>query len=303
VKILLTGPTGFIGSTFLRLALQSGHQVAGLVIPSEQVPSDLPPSRDLLWLRGTLDQAPWPEIASFRPDVCIHTAWITTPGVYLESPDNERFRDASFRFLKSVRESGTNHIVSLGTCVEYQITHEPLAEDKTPVLPTTLYARSKNELRLALEAEADADWFTCCWCRVFYPYGPREHPSRLCSSIIQKLARNETITLKTPNSTKDYIYIDDLASALLTVVEKHYAGIINLGTGIGVNVRQIAQTLGDLMSKRHLIEELDPPEVDPLGYVVADVTRLQQLGWRPAHTLKQGLQNLIASLAWRDGQK
>ena len=74
------------------------------------------------------------------------------------------------------------------------------------------------------------------------------------------------------------------------VVEKQFEGTINLGTGIGITVREIAQTLGRMMSKGHLIDELRPPEVDPLGYVVADVTRLHELGWRPAHTLERGLE-------------
>lgn len=295
MKILLTGPTGFIGATFLRRALQSGHQVAGLVIPSESLPADLPGANNLQWLRGTLEQAPWEAIRAFAPDVCVHTAWITTPGVYLEAPENEQFRDASLQFLRRVRELGTSQFVTLGTCVEYEITNEPLSEERTPVRPTTLYARSKNELRLALETDANVQSFTSCWCRLFYPYGPREHPSRLCSSLIQKLSRNEVITLKTPNSVKDYIYIDDVGSALLTVVEKQFSGTINLGTGVGVSVRQIAQTICKLLSKPHLLQEADPPQIDPLGYVVADLRRLRSLGWQPAHSLEEGLQKLVKS--------
>jgi UDP-glucose 4-epimerase len=84
-----------------------------------------------------------------------------------------------------------------------------------------------------------------------------------------------------------------LAEALLTVVEKQFRGTINLGTGIGVSVRQIAQTLGHMMSKSHLVEEANPPEIDPMGYVVADVSRLRGLGWRPAHDLHRGLEQLL----------
>jgi nucleoside-diphosphate-sugar epimerase len=92
------------------------------------------------------------------------------------------------------------------------------------VAPTTAYARCKNDLRLALEADARAKSFAFCWTRIFYPYGPGEHPSRLCSSIIHKLVRDEKVVLKTPGSTKDYIFIEDLAEALLTVVEKRFTG-------------------------------------------------------------------------------
>jgi dTDP-6-deoxy-L-talose 4-dehydrogenase (NAD+) len=298
MKILLTGATGFIGSTFTRLALARGHQLAGLLIPSEQIPANLPPGRDLAWLRGTLDDTPWKDIAAFGPEACLHMAWITTPGIYLESPENFRFLESSIRFLRRIRESGTNQIFGMGTCVEYQVSDKPLSEDLTPVAPATPYAQCKDELRRALEADAAQHGFAFCWGRVFYPYGPGEHPSRLCSSIIRKLSQNEKIVLKTPTSTKDYIYIDDLAAAILMVLEKKFRGTINLGTGIGTSVREIAQSLGEMLGKPGLVEEANPPAMDAQGDVVADASRLRGLGWRPAHDLRGGLQRLIESGTW-----
>jgi dTDP-6-deoxy-L-talose 4-dehydrogenase (NAD+) len=271
-----------------------GHEIAALVIPSESIPADPATTGRVRWLRGTLDEAPWAEIAAFAPEACVHTAWITTPGVYLESPENERFRDSSLNFLQKVRQLGAGQILGLGTCIEYQISDAPLSEEGTTVAPSSLYARCKNDLRLACEREAAVHGFRFCWARVFYPYGPGEHPSRLCSAIIQKLADGETVTLKTPGSTKDYIYIDDVADALLTVLEKNFSGVINIGTGIGLSVREIARSIATMMSSSERIKELEPPEIDPLGYVVADVTRLRRLGWNPAHTFEQGLEKLLA---------
>ena len=293
MKILLTGPTGFIGSAFTRLALSRGLQIAGLALPEEKIPDHLPPHENLRWLRGTLDDAPWDDITGFEADVCIHMAWITTPGVYLESPENFKFRDMSLKFLREVNKLGTNHIIGLGTCVEYKITNEVLSEDISPIDPTTPYARCKNDLRLALEKDAKERGFVFSWTRVFYPYGPREHPSRLCSSIIQKLSAGEKIVLKTPDSTKDYIYIEDLAAALLTVVEKKFSDTINLGTGVGVSVKEIAQTVGEMLNKRELVEEANPPQVDPFGFVVADADKLKSLGWQQKFSMRQGLEKLL----------
>ena len=145
-----------------------------------------------------------------------------------------------------------------------------------------------------MEAEAKKSGFTFAWGRVFYPYGPGEHPSRLCSSIIAKLGRGEQMVLKTPQSTKDYIYIDDLAAALAVVVEKKFSGAINLGTGAGTTVREIARTIGKLMGKEELVGAANPPEPDPLGDVVADASKLKSLGWEQKTTLEQGIQALLA---------
>lgn len=295
MKILVTGATGFIGSRFIRLALSRGHQIIGLTSSERAIPSHLPPDEYLTWLRGTLGGVSLREIESSPPDVCLHTAWITTPGVYLESPENERFLESSLRFFRRVRELGTGHIFGLGTCIEYKIGDGVLSEDRTPAEPKTLYARCKNQLRLAMEAEASANNFLFSWGRVFYPYGLGEHPSRLCSSIIQRLARNEEILLKTPTATKDYIYIDDLAGALMAVIENRCGGVINLGTGVGVSVREIAQTLGQMTGKAELIREASPPEPDPLGDIIADASKLRSLGWGTHYTLKQGLKELLTA--------
>lgn len=293
MKILLTGAGGFIGSAFARLASSRGHSIGGLLIPGEPVPVSVPVHPRVTWFRGTLSDTPWEEIRAFQPQVCVHTAWITTPGVYLQSPENYRFLETSRRFAEHATNLGVRHLVSLGTCIEYQITGTPLSEDHTPVLPGTTYARCKNELRLALEADAKERGYGLAWARVFYPYGPGEHPSRLCSSIIEKLSRDEPVILKTPESTKDYIFIEDLALALLTIVEREFVGTINLGTGMGVSVRQIARTLGSLLNKPGLIREEPVPGPDPFGYVVADAGRLRGLGWKPAYDLEAGLQALL----------
>jgi nucleoside-diphosphate-sugar epimerase len=290
LKILLTGATGFIGSQFARLAISQGHEVTALVRPGKT----FPPDSKVKPLAGELVNISVKEIAAAGPEVCVHTAWITTPGVYLESPENFKFRDDSLQFLRRVAEAGAKHIVGLGTCIEYQISGQPLSEDRTPIAPATTYAKCKNELRLALEAEAKRGGFNFAWGRVFYPYGPGEHPSRLFSSIITKLGRGEKMILKTPQSTKDYIFIDDLAAALLTVVEKKFSGAINLGTGSGTAVRDIAHTIGKLMSREELVSEANPPERDPLGDVIADATKLKSLGWQKKMSLEQGIQGLLA---------
>ena len=231
--------------------------------------------------------------AAARPEVCVHSAWITTPGVYLESPENFEFRDDSLQFLRRAAEAGVKHIVGLGTCIEYQISGQPLSEERTPIAPG-------DDLREVQERVARGDGngsegrrFHFGWGRVFYPYGPGEHPSRLCSSIIQKLNRGEKVFLKTPQSRKDYIYIDDLAAALLAVVEKKFSGAINLGTGAGTTVRDIARTIGKMTGREDLVGEANPPETDPLGDIVADASRLKGLGWQQKTNLEQGIQVLL----------
>ena len=296
MNIFITGATGFIGSAFCRLALAHGHEIAAIIQPGKTPPDEIPVSEKLTWLKGTLSELPWKDIERFRPDVCVHLAWIATPGVYLESPENEQYLKWSLDLVHGLRRIGVNHIVGAGTCIEYQISEKPLSEDRTPVNPTTPYASCKNRLREALAAEAQKDGWQFCWGRVFYPYGAGEHPARLCSSLIQKLRRGETLVLKTPHSRKDYIYIADLAAAILITVEKQFTGVINWGTGTGISVREMADIAATILGRPELVKSQSPPAADPFPFVIADAAKLEALGWKRAWSVDQGIKELICVL-------
>ena len=162
MKILVTGATGFIGSAFAKLALSHGHEIGGMMLPTETPPAHVPASNKMVWIKGTLAELPWHEIEVFKPDACIHFAWIATPGVYLESPENEKHLEWSLNLARRLKGIGMGQFVGVGTCIEYKITNAPLNEDRTPVDPTTLYSRCKNTLRETLEAEARKDGSHFC---------------------------------------------------------------------------------------------------------------------------------------------
>lgn len=303
MRILVTGGGGFLGSAFVRTAKAAGHEIAVLPRTARGLPAAPDTPRPVV-LPGSIAEPPWPEIEHFAPEACVHAAWIATPGVYLESPENHDWVRWSLDFLTRLPEFGVRHVTVLGTCIEYQITGQKLVEDVTPLAPASTYARCKCELhdtllgrRLPTSGFRLPTSTTLAWARIFYPYGEGEHPARLASSLIAKLRRGEVVSLKTPRSVKDYIHVDDLATALLSVVERRFNGAINIGTGEGVAVETIARELGLRLGRPDLIQMPAHPPVDPLDYVVADATRLRSLGWQAQVTLEAGLRRLVEARA------
>jgi dTDP-6-deoxy-L-talose 4-dehydrogenase (NAD+) len=299
-RILITGSTGFIGSAVLRQALAAGHEVGVLLRPGHAAPrtdspaSTSPASPAVTALTGSMAQPPWEDLRRFSPDTLIHCAWIATPGVYLESPENELHAQWSEALALGLVEQGLRQLVVLGTCIEYRMGSARLHETETPLEPTTPYARAKDQLRRRLvEPLADHPGVRMAWGRVFYPYGEGEHPARLCSSLISSLRRGDEVVLKTPESTKDYIHISDLAGAILRVAEAQMDGPVNLGTGSGVTVREIAERLATLLERTDRVRVASPAAPDPLGFIVANAGRLRKLGWEPKVTLESGLRRLI----------
>lgn len=159
------------------------------------------------------------------------------------------------------------------------------------------YARCKNELRLWLGQESAARQVPLCWARIFYPYGPGEHPARFPSWVIQRLLRGEPVAPRTPDSVKDYIHVADLAEALCQLLEARASGVVNIGSGEGVTVQSLAGMLGRLMNRESLIQAPEQVQTDPFPHHLADITRLRSFGWAPRITLEEGLRNLVDT--WR----
>jgi nucleoside-diphosphate-sugar epimerase len=289
MRLLVTGATGFLGGALVRRALAAGHDVAALV---RSVPAPAPVAK-LTVFRGTLAAPPWDDLARFRADSCVHTAWITTAGVYPESPDNDRYRDESLVFLTGLLERGVGHAVVLGTSAEYQPSTAPLHEDASVLEPATRYTRAKRALHLAL-LERPVAAGRLAWARIFQPYGAGEPAERLCSAVVRRLAAGERMTLDTPHAVRDWIHVDDVAAALLCLAESRTAAVVNVGTGTGRTVGSVALILAGLLGRRHLLTEASPGPLRP--GLVADATRLRGLGWRPRVELEAGLAALVEQL-------
>lgn len=296
-RVLVTGASGFIGKAFLKEAADRGWQVAALSRSKRTCSVKDGETGHVTWMQGSLDDAPWREIAEFSPQICVHCAWISTPGLYLESPENLHLVGSSLDFLRRAAQVGVGYVLALGTCIEYEINgRESLSEQRSRVNPISLYARSKNALHRALQAEILQSDVRLGWGRVFYPYGVGEHPNRLCTSTIGKLMRGETLTLQTADSTKDYIEIRDLAGAIAMLCEQQTEGATNLGTGRGVTVFEIAAELGRLVGAPGLVQRASKASQDPYNHVVADNSKLRSTGWMQQISLEEGLRHLVANV-------
>jgi UDP-glucose 4-epimerase len=292
VRILVSGASGFIGSAFVRLGLSAGHEVLALVRSAERAAATLPSHPALTIVVGTLAEPPWAPIGRFGPETCLHAAWVTHPADYRASDDNSRLQAQSAALARGLLEQGVRRIVALGTCEEYAPAAEPLDEARAALAPASAYARAKHELRLALETSARQARAHLTWPRIFQPYGAGEPPARLPSLIIRRVRSGQPVTLRTPAALHDWIHVDDVAAALLHLVQRGADGIFNVGTGVGHTVEQVARSIAHRLDQPDLVT-VETAAGDRAHAFVADITRLRRLGWTPHIDLDAGLARLI----------
>jgi nucleoside-diphosphate-sugar epimerase len=185
--------------------------------------------------------------------------------------------------------------VVAGSGLEYDWAYGYCSEARTPCAPHTLYGAAKHALHGVLEAYAREAAFSLGWARVFFLYGPHEHPERLVASVIRSLLRGETARVSHGRQVRDYLHVSDVARGFTMLLESPLEGAVNIASGEPVTLRTIVERIGQLLGRPDLLQfGAIPAAPTDAPLVVADVARAgRDLGWAPRHTLDTGLQDSV----------
>ncbi|MCS6866258.1 MAG: NAD(P)-dependent oxidoreductase [Gemmataceae bacterium] len=281
-RLLITGGTGFIGQPCARVARSHfdtvdavGRALGNILDPATAVQ-----------LMETL-----------RPTHWLHLAWIATPGVYWHSPENHRWVEASQRLLMAFARCGGQRAVLAGSCAEYDWRSATIChESQTPTRPQTTYGRCKWQLGQWALALGQARGLSVAWARLFWLYGPREHPARLVPSVTCALLAGQPAACSHGTQERDFLHVHDAAEALVRLVGSELTGAINIGSGQAVAIRTVIDKLAQAVGRPELVRfgQRETATTEP-PLLVADVTRLRdELGWQPRIHLVSGLQETVA---------
>jgi nucleoside-diphosphate-sugar epimerase len=274
-RVLVTGGTGFVGKPAVAALQRRGLDV----FAASRADADLLDPADINRLVG-----------SIRPTHLLHLAWCTEPGRYWTSPDNAAWEAASVHLLRRFAESGGRRAVVAGTSAEYDWTAPaPFHEATTPIRPATIYGRAKDAVHLA----AQAIGVQLAWARLFGMYGPGEPEAKLVSKVITTLLRGEAFRGPAPADLRDFLFIEDVAEALAALVADDAIGAFNVGSGRGIAISTLVETIATQLGRPDLIEADRAPSGDAPA-VVADITRLTSVvPWKPIYTLDRGIGETI----------
>jgi nucleoside-diphosphate-sugar epimerase len=132
------------------------------------------------------------------------------------------------------------------------------------------------------------------WARLFYLYGSKEDDRRAVPALIKSLLRNEPFAVSSGEQIRDYLNVQDVASALWFIAQRQLDGIFNISSGMPVTMRALMEMIGDILDKKELIQfgALPQRQWEPL-FICGDNLKLRQLGWQPQHNLHDGLMETV----------
>ncbi len=300
--VLVTGANGFIGLPLTIALAARGEEVHA--ISTQPAP---PPVPNVRWYRIDLT-APGGELEALmrrlRPARLVHLAWHSAPVRLWDAPENVLWVESSLRLVRAFIDGGGRRMLIAGTCAEYDwsAADRPLAEGRSPLAPATLYGVAKDALRRVAAAYAAQAGVELAWGRPFFLYGPREPPGRLVPSVVCALLHGEPVATSGGEQLRDFMHVEDMAGALLALLDSTAVGDVNIASGVGVAVGEMVDEIVRLIGRPELVRRgalpMRPGEPPQL---VADVTRLrEEIGFRPRVALADGL---AATVAWWEAQE
>ena len=295
MRVLITGAGGFIGSQVVRKVLQDGHTVVAVLRPGESSERliDCLDSVSLVHCDLSDGEALRRLVSETRPENAIHLAWYVEPGKYWQAGENLDGVGMSLSLARALSEAGCSRFVGAGTCAEYDWDYGFLSESVTPLKPRSLYGICKNATREILQAFCAQAGMGFAWTRFFYLYGPTEAKERLIPYVVLTLLKGEVAKCTSGEQIRDFLHVEDAASAVWAVAKSELSGPVNIGSGQPIKVRTVIETIAQHLQREENVAlgalPTDPQE--PL-LLLADVRRLASgVGWKPSLTLKEGVAN------------
>jgi nucleoside-diphosphate-sugar epimerase len=230
-----------------------------------------------------------------EPTHLVHLAWCASPGEFWSSPANFTWLTATVTLLQQFIAARGRRFLIAGTCAEYDWRYGYCVEDLTPLAPSTLYGTAKHATYLLARELAAQHGVSWAWARLFFLYGPHEHPARLVPSVIRALSEEREIPCSHGTQLRDFLYVADAAGALAALLDSSVAGAVNVASGQPVAVRDVVAEIAKQFGRPDLvnfgaIDSREPPAV------LASVSRLQEaVDWGPVYSLEEGL---LATIRW-----
>lgn len=289
MKILVIG-SGLIASSIVQRLEFEGHD---LLVYSRSVNPTIQCSQ----LQGNIFEfAEFSKVFTWNPEIIIHAAWITTPGIYKDDLSNLEYTKFTHQLAQYIHNSDVEHLIILGTCAEYGHRNGPSTAGVTNLAPSTLYAEQKVVAFQAVRDILQGSTTRLTWARVFYPYGPNQDQKRLIPFLIHSLKSGIPIQLADTSSIHDWITTRDIASAISWSINNETPTEIDIGTSSGFTNLELLTTLENFLQIKNLIPEKGEHIFGQNDVFVAGKNSpLFISGWSPKDSLTSGLEWVLGS--------
>ncbi len=308
VKICLVGGAGFIGSALMKQLAETGREVHVVDInPIPEAvngvhyhPLNVQDDQELVSLLAGMDEM-------------VYLAHDGFPAIHNVDPEHEVKANVFYtvQLFRQLHKTSLKKIIyfSSGGAV-YGHTDKTKLKETDETTPVSSYGIAKLAVEKYLRIFYETNGLPVITVRPSNAYGPGQIPFRgqgFVATAVKLIQLNRPVAVFGKKGTiRDYLYIDDLTSAVIGLLDKGNSGeTYNIGTGTGHSNLDVIRMMERIAKKRHIKIELkrEPKRPFDVNYNVLDSTKLTQTtGWKPATSLEEGMEKTWKWLEGRFGK-
>jgi nucleoside-diphosphate-sugar epimerase len=297
-RVAVTGASGFVGRHLVS-ALAARHRD---IVTLDVLPAPAPAPHTRARQVDPRD-ARAVEAAVADADLVIHLAGNASGTISVDRPrfDFETNAVATFSVGEAVAKAGRARLVYLSSAMVYGIPQSCPVPETHPVSPFLPYAASKLAGEHAVAAFCRSFGMPAVVGRAFTLYGPGENPRVAGGEVSQFLRwhlrrRPIPATGDVDRKTRDFCHVEDLVQGLILLAARGRSGeVYNIGSGVETSLRELVGVVGEATGRPAVLEG-DETVLEDTYRMVADVTKLRGLGYRPRFELLDGVRALATAL-------
>ncbi|MBM7067049.1 dTDP-glucose 4,6-dehydratase [Actibacterium sp. 188UL27-1] len=319
MKLLVTGGAGFIGSAVVRQAIAAGHQIVNVdKLTYAACPDNVAQaaqSNSYHFEQADICDAPAMAriLSDHQPDAILHLAAESHVDRSIDGP--AEFIHTNVTGTYTLLEAARAYWTDRGKPENFRFHHistdevfgslgaNGLFTEDTPYDPRSPYSASKASSDHLVQAWYHTYGLPILLTNCSNNYGPYHFPEKLIPVVILNALAGKPIPIYGKGENiRDWLYVEDHADALLTVLTKG-----EVGRGYNIGGENEATNLDLVHMICAILDRLKPgsqPYKDQITFVTdrpghdmryaIDPTRIRtELGWRPSVTLEQGLEKTV----------
>ena len=309
---LITGGAGFIGSHLADKLLKEGNKVIVVdnfcdfynpKIKEDNVKHNL---NNANYTLKRIDIRNREELAKAfdeaNVDVVIHLAAMAGVRPSIDNPIyyQEVNCVGTQNILEEMKAHNVKKLVMASSSSVYGNCKEvPFKEDMVVDFAISPYAATKKANEVMTHVYHKLFDFNVIMLRFFTVFGPRQRPDLAINKFTRLMLNNEPIPMFGNGTTsRDYTYVEDIVSGIEKSIEyvnnnKDVYEILNLGNSSPVSLKEMIDTIAEVLNKTPNIKEL-PMQPGDVERTFADISKANRLiGYEPKTSFKQGIENFV----------
>lgn len=318
MKVLITGGAGYIGSTIASCCADNG--ITPVILDNYSTGLRVFAQRFDHYEGDIADAALIDRIANDHPDIdaVIHCAAMIVVPESVSNPlayyDNNVGK--SVALLRSLHRNGIYRFILSSTASMYEPGEDFMVDESSSVNPQSPYAASKHMVERVLEDTAATGELQALSLRYFNPIGAdpklrtglqNPHPTHVMGKMIEAHNAGSPFTVtgvdwptRDGSGLRDYVHVWDLARAhvaalsLFDAPEQPAHTTINLGTGRGTTVFELAEAFGEATGTPLEVRTAPPRDGDVVGCATRTAKANEVLGWVPELSIADGVRDALA---------